>query len=169
MHTALIYMAIAMGQTPEYQPDKTIQTCSGFLTAQEEVYREMERLQKMMINNTPQPGTVSKDAYERSVGLRERAAVLNKTKKLLREKGIIDLECENKISEQEWMWRGKMAENGGEKIDPAQVEQGKASSVLMNEMTSCLKTCQEEHATNQDALMDCISDCNEQVQKKLKQ
>ena len=33
----------------------------------------------------------------------------------------------------------------------------------------CSKTCQKEHATNQDALMDCISDCNEQVQKKLKQ
>jgi len=155
------------GETTDYLPDLTIKTCEEFLSAQTQLYNEMETIMNTMRDVASRTSPAGKEAYERAVNLKTRSTVLQKTKKSLIDKGIIDLDCANKISEQELSWAAMMAELNGGKIDPSDLEKAKKATGVLNSIGHCIKTCQEKHSSNQEAMVNCMKKCSEEAKEKM--
>jgi hypothetical protein len=83
------------------------------------MYNEIETIVNTMRDFGSRTSHEGKEAYERAVNLKTKSTALLKTKKSLIDKGIIDLYCANKISEQESSRAAIMAEMMGGKIAPS--------------------------------------------------
>jgi hypothetical protein len=156
------------GEAIDYLSDSTIKTCEEFISAQTQMYKELEIITKTIMRDAAsRTSPAGKEAYERAVNLKTRSAVLQKTKISLRNKGVIDLDCANKISELELSWAALMAELNGGKIDPSDLEKAKKATNIMNGIGDCMKTCQEKHMSNQEAMVNCMKVCSEEAKKKM--
>ncbi len=158
---------VSNSETPEYLPDPSIKTCEGLLSAQMQLYNDMEIVVKTITNDASRTSPAAKEAYEKSVNLQTRSRVLQKTKTPLSDKGAIDRDCANKISEQELTWTAMLAELNGGKVDSEDLEKANKASAVLNDINACMKTCKEKNPSNQEAMINCIKECTEAIKKKM--
>ena len=149
---SFLLAAFAQGVTP----DKSITSCDGFLSVHKDLYADATQLHQKMLKLTTQPNAFDQTLYEESLELNRRLAVLQATQEHLKKVGVMNVDCENKVAQQELYWTDKMSSGQG-LSSPVQNDRSKA----MDTLNACLSECQQSYIHSPDLLANCLQQCTD--------
>ena len=104
----LFALSLPIATAQGVNPDPTITSCESFLSAHDDLYSEAAQLQQGMLRRATQPSAFDQELYEKSLEINQRSAVLNATMEHLKKSGVMNVTCQNKVSQQEVQWMDKM-------------------------------------------------------------